>query len=423
MQDEKVARQTRWVAAESDFWRARIGEADCDPTVIESVDDLSGVPFGTKDGYRQAQEEAPPYGGLLCRDEAAIRREGGFVWETSGTTGSPVRFICSQDEYYRVDVAATRRILSIAGLRSGSSVAMFWPLTLWAVGHGIVDACRRMGITVLPLGPSYSTEFRVHKLAEYRPETLMTTPTYAMRLGAVADQEGIDPTELGTERVIVSGEPLPDATRRAIAARWGLDAGVFDYYGLSEACNGRSIECPEHDGIHVLEDLYLYQVVEPDGTRPVAQGETGELVVTALEQRDISSGFHYRTGDLARFTDEPCECGRTSRRIEILSRKDDMKTVRGVNVYPQAVEGIVRGMETVGDEFRLVLTDDGALDRLTVVVEPADSTDGTASSDLRRQVARALERALGGLSVEVEVVDRGTLERFDFKADRWIDRR
>lgn len=423
LQDDKVGRQARWVYSNSSFWQERFDDAGCEPEQVNSVEDLAAVPFGTKAAYRTAQAESPPYGGLLCRDESSIHESGGFVWETSGTTGTPVRFLCSQTEYDRVDVAATRRILSIAGLDPGDTVAMFWPLTLWAVGHGIVDACRQLDMTVLPLGPSYSTEFRVHKVAEYRPDTVMTTPTYAMRLATVANGEGIDPAGLGVERVIVSGEPLPDPTRQEIAAHWGVDTRVYDYYGLSEAFNGRSIECEEHDGIHVLEDLYLYQVVEPDGRHPVEEGETGELVVTALEQRDIASGFHYRTGDLARYTDARCGCGRTSRRIEIISRKDDMKTVRGVNVYPQAVEALVRELDGLGDEFRLVLERDGSVDRLTVVVEPVETMTATDERALRQRFANKLERAFGGLSVEVELVDPGTLDRFDFKANRWIDRR
>lgn len=423
VQEEKLHQQIQWVYDRSPFWRERFDTASCDPQAVTSVEDLSNVPFGTKTEYRMAQTESPPYGGLLCRDERDIHADGGFVWETSGTTGEPIKFLCSQDEYYRSDVAATERILRIAGLDAGDTVAMFWPLTLWAVGHGIIDAARRMNVTVLPLGPSYSTDYRVQKLIEYRPDVIMTTPTYALRLAEVTEEEDVDSAELDIDRAIVSGEPLPDATREAISSQWDLDGAVYNYYGLSEAFNCRSIECEKHDGIHVLEDLYLCQVVDPNGVEPVEPGETGELVVTALEQRDIATGFHYRTGDLAQYTDETCACGRTTRRIEILSRKDDMKTVRGVNVYPQAVESVVRDMDALTDEFRLRIEEDGALDRVTVVTELDETVVDGNREAIRDDIERSFERAFGGLSVDVEFVSPGSLERFDFKPDRWIDAR
>lgn len=419
VQSAKLQELVQWIYDRSPFWRNRFDDADCDPSEITEIADLARAPFGRKEAYRATQAENPPYGELLCRDEETIAREGGFIWETSGTTGEPIKFICSRSGDYETDVEATCRILRIAGVEPGDTVAMFWPLTLWAVGHGIIDAAKRLNVTVLPLGPSYSTEIRVQKIATYRPDVLMTTPSYALRLGEIANQEGIDPAALGIDRAIVSGEPLPEATREEIGTTWDVD-DVYDYYGFSEAFNCRSIECSEHDGIHVLEDLYLCQVLEPDGTEPVPEGDTGELVVTALEQRDIATGFHYRTGDIVRYTDEPCDCGRTTRRIEIVARKDDMKTVRGVNVFPQAVESVVRRTDAVNNEFRLVLERDGQVDSLSVVVEPTSDDNREA---IRTQLADELSKAFGGLTVGIEFVAPGELDRFDFKADRWIDER
>lgn len=393
--------------------------ADITPANIGGVEDMGRLPFGEKDEYRKAQEQNPPYGGLLCRSESEKLQPGGFIWETSGTTGDPLRFVCTQSEYERVDVQATTRILWIAGVRPGDTITMCWPLTLWAVGHGIVDATRNLNATILPLGPSYSSEFRIRKMQDYNPSILMTTPTYALRSTEIAVDEGIARENIGIERVVVSGEPLTEETRDEIASRWGAQH-VFNYYGLSEALNCRSIECAEHDGIHLLEDLYLGQVVEPDGTDPVDPGERGELVVTALEQRDIATGFHFRTGDIARYYDEECACGRTTRRIEIISRKDDMRTIKGVNVYLQAIESVVRDVNGINDEFRLVHEKQGALDDLLIRVEPR--SDGSKDkTELRSELVNRIRQALGGLSVEVEFCDPGQLSRFDFKADRWTD--
>jgi phenylacetate-CoA ligase len=419
VQRRKLADLSSWVYANSEFWRRKFESEEVGPEMVSRVEDMREVPTADKSDYREAQDEAPPYGGLLCRPEVDIYKEGAFVWETSGTTGRPLEFLCSQAEYRRVDVAATRRILWTAGVRPGDIVAMCWPLTLWAVGHGIVDAARSMNVTVLPLGPSYSSEYRIQKIASYAPDVVMTTPTYSLRLAEVAASEEVALSEVGTDRLIVSGEPLPEATREEVRSRWSVDH-VFDYYGLSEAFNCRMIECEHHDGMHVLEDLYLCRVVEPDGVDPVDEGERGELVVTALEQRDIATGYHFRTGDIVTYTDERCPCGRTTRRIDTLARKDDMRTIRGVNVFPQAIESIVRDHDGLNDEFRLVHQRNGTLDGLKILAEAAPEADGATATEAVRS---RIEHALGDLSVEVELVDTGALERFDFKADRWIDER
>ncbi|WP_380678730.1 phenylacetate--CoA ligase family protein [Salinigranum sp. GCM10025319] len=418
LQASKLTRQASRVYANAPFWRRKFEQEGVTPEMIASVDDAPDLPYGLKDEYRAAQREHPPYGGLLCRPREEIHAEGGFVWESSGTTGTPLRFLCSQREYYRTDVNATCRILWMAGLRPGDTVAMCWPLTLWAVGHGIIDAARTMNVTVLPLGPSYSSEFRVKKLDQYRPAALMTTPSYALRLVEKSDAEDVDPAAVGLDRVIVSGEPLPESTREEIAAAWDVGDAVYNYYGFSEAFNCRSIECEHHDGIHVLEDLYLCQVEREDGTL-ADEGELGELVVTALEQRDISTGFHFRTGDVGRYTDEACACGRTTRRIEIVSRKDDMRTIRGVNVFPQAIESVVLDMTRLGNEFRLIHHTDRSLDGLTVLAEPAPDLDRTAYEPVRDELSRRLEAAFGGMSVDVDLVAPGQLDGFDFKAARW----
>lgn len=417
VQDQKIVELTSWVAANSTFWARRFEEAGVSPESVSGVEDMAEVPLADKGDYRRAQSDNPPYGGLLCRPESAIYDDGAFVWETSGTTGEPLQFMCSQAEYSRVDVSATRRILWIAGVRPGDVVAMCWPLTLWAVGHGIVDAARELSVTVLPLGPSYSSEYRLRKIATYRPDTVMTTPTYALRLAQVAREQGTDLPAV--DRLIVSGEPVPEATRSELTSRWGVDH-VYDYYGLSEALNCRSIECEHHDGIHVLEDLYLCRVIEPDGVESVPEGEPGELVVTALEQRDIATGYHYRTGDIVTYTDEPCACGRTTRRLNIVARKDNMRTIRGVNVFPQAIESVVRDVEELSDEFRLVHRKNGPIDDLEVVVEPVAGVD-VAEAELTSTVRSEIEHALGDLSVGLDVVDPGHLDRFEFKADRWVE--
>lgn len=421
LQSKKLLQQTAWVYANSPFWRKQFQSANITPEVITDIKDSPKLPYGKKEDYREAQSFKPPYGGLLCRSKEEIYSEGGFLWETSGTTGEPVQFLCSQREYYRTDVNATCRILWTSGLRPGDTLAMFWPLTLWAVGHGIIDAARSMNMTTLPLGPSYSTEYRLQKVAQYRPTVIMTTPSYALRLAEVAEEENLDAAELGTERVVVSGEPLTEATRSEISDKWGVSGNVYNYYGLSEAFNCRSIECEKHDGMHILEDLYLCQVISQDTGELLGQGKKGELVVTALEQRDIATGFHYRTGDIARYTDEPCECGRTTRRIEIISRKDDMRTIRGVNVFPQAVETLVRNNGDLTNEFRLLHEKEGSLDSLTVVVESKARIDSSDYPRIRQQLQRNLESALGGLTVDVDFVDTGELERFSFKADRWMN--
>jgi phenylacetate-CoA ligase len=278
------------------------------------------------------------------------------------------------------------------------------------------EAAEKLGCLCLP-GGGLSSAARLRIILDNRATVLCCTPTYAIRLGEVAAEEKLDLRRSAVKRIIVAGEPggsIP-ATRKRIESLWP-GARVFDHHGMTEV-GPVTFECPAQPGLlHVLEDAYFAEIIEPASARPVSAGQTGELVLTTLA-RTGSPLLRYRTGDIVK-CGTSCACGHNEMTIEggILGRTDDMVIVRGVNVYPTAVEEIIRSCEGVG-EYRVTVSSAQALTEMQVEIEPANGVaDGKS---LAQRVEKAFEFALA-LRVPVRVLDPGILPRFEMKAQRWI---
>ena len=370
-----------------------------------NLEDLHRLPFTTKSELLADQEANPPYGRNLTYPLSRYRR----LHQTSGTTGKNLRWLDTAASWERL-LGTWETIFRWLDIKAGDR--LFFPfsfgpfLGFWTA----FEAASRLGCLCLS-GGGMSSVARLHMLVENQATVVLCTPTYALRLAEVARENGI---ALGNSvrALIVAGEPGGSilATRNRIEHAW--HARVFDHSGSTEA-GPMTIECPENPcGLHVIETDHLVEVIDPVTGEPKTAGEVGELVVTTLG-RWGSPLIRYRTGDLVRIDPQPCPCGRPFVRLQggILGRTDDMIQVRGNNVYPAALEGVIRRFDVA--EFRICVDTSGTLAALRIEIEPAaDQTPSLAeriSHEIRNEF---LFRA------EVSVVPPGSLPRFDMKANR-----
>lgn len=398
-QRERLQAMLREVLATNTFYRRKLG-----PTV--SPDGWDTLPFTTKSELSADQAEHPPYGTALTYPLDRYVR----LHQTSGTTGKPLR-ILDTTESWRWWQEQWHRIYRAAGVTAADRVFFafsFGPFVgFWSAFAG----AESLGALCIS-GGAQTTSERIAAIVASKATVLLSTPTYALRLAEIAREEGVDLSGSDLRVAVHAGEPgasIP-ATRERIES--ALGAISFDHTGATEV-GPTGFSCDARDGVHLIESEFKVEIVGADGTSREA-GE-GELVLTNLG-RWGSPVIRYRTGDRVRAVRGPCPCGRTLVKLAggILGRVDDMVTVRGVNVFPSAIEGIVRRFPEI-EEFRIELYQERGMDALRCAIEPqAGHDDGLAT-----RVADAIHRDLG-IRCDVTVAPRGTLPRFDAKARRFI---
>jgi phenylacetate-CoA ligase len=399
------------VAESNPFYASRLGGAHAG---IASLGEFfARVPFTYKQRLIEDQTAHPPYGSNLTYPIERYTR----LWQTSSTTGKPLYWLDTPESlqwmldnwtrvYEAADVTASDRIFF------AFSFGLF--LGFWTA----FESAARLGAMCIP-GGGMSSSARLRTILHTAATVLCCTPTYALRLAEVAAEEGIDLAASKVRRIIVAGEAGGSiaSVRAHVEACWP-GARMVDHHGMTET-GPVSYGCPvEHDLLHVIESAYIAEVIDPESGRPVAPGAEGELVLTTLG-RTGSPLLRYRTGDLVRRgPDSTCACGSNDLPLPggILGRADDMVVVRGVNVYPSAVENILRSAGGVA-EYRVEIHRTSALTELRIQVEPAPDCDNGAG--LAGRVQAALHNALG-LRVPVTPVARGELPRFEMKARRWV---
>ena len=420
LQLAKLRYQCEWAAARSPWYRRRFQDEGFDPDQLKSVADICRVPMLTRDEWMASQEAAPPYGEIpTIGGDGAIR-----VHTTSGTTGrGPLRALDSRKDWAWIAEMWCYGIWG-CGVRPGDTSYIAFGYGSFIGFWGLHYAMEKMGVLNVP-GGAQATEARVRQIVEFGATVVASTPTYALRLAQEAAERDIDLRGSDVSRVILSGEPagsIPQ-TKALIEEQWGAKA--FDTAGMTEIGTIMVFEC-EHQpgGTHIIEDHMIEEVIDPATLEPVEYGHRGERVVTSFGRGAIPL-IRYRTGDLVcKVPASTCQCGRGFDIYEggILGRVDDMKIVRGTNVYPRAIEAIVREFREV-DEFQTVITREGIRDEITLRVEmkPGFSADGweALSDDLHRRLALAHE----GLNFRVELADAGALPRFELKAKRTVDQR
>ncbi len=417
---EKLRRLVAW-AARSPFHRRRLAAAGVTAESIRTLDDLRRIPFLTREEWMASQRDAPLFGDLLARPrEAAVRYH-----LTSGTTGrQPLRVLDSLRDWQWIAECWAYGFWGF-GVRPADTVLFAFSYGSFIGFWGAHYAAEKIGALVVPSG-NMTTENRVRQIVEMEATTVCATPTYVLRMAEEARALGIDLRREGAvRRLIVSGEPAGSipATKRLIEESWG--APCADTAGMTELGTIMMFECSRQPGgCHIIEDHFIEEVVDPATGEPVPYGAAGERVVTSFG-RGMIPVLRYRTADrVVKVPHTACSCGRTFDIYEggILGRVDDMLLVRGTNVYPRAVEAIVRGYRDV-DEFQILVEAPSALhDEISVLFEMRAGSEGDATA-LETALARDLSRHHEGLRFVVRRVEAGSLPRFELKARRVVDRR
>jgi phenylacetate-CoA ligase len=391
------------------FYTAKFNSAGLRPKDIQSLEDLNLLPATTKDELVWAQTEDPPFGTNATFPESAYTR----VHQTSGTTGVPLRVIDTEESWAWWG-KCWGYILSGAGLTADDRLLIpfsFGPfIGFWAA----VEGAKEIGALMIPGGGRDSLQ-RLHLLFELGATAMCCTPTYALRLTEVAREAGIDLRESPVRITVHAGEPganIP-ATKARIEKAWGVKC--FDHAGASEV-GAHSFECElQPGGNHIIESEFIVQVVDPETGSEVPPGQMGELVITNLNRLGFPV-VRYRTGDLVKLNLEPCDCGRTFARLQggILGRADDMVVVRGVNVFPSAIENLIRQFDPV-DEYQVRVIPHREMYELEIRLELAQEADLNATqSAIESTISESL-----GLRPAISVVPHGSLPRFELKAKRF----
>lgn len=387
--------------------------ADVDPQDIQSLADLAKLPFTTKDDLR----ENYPYGLFAVPMEDVVR-----VHSSSGTTGKPTVV-----GYTREDIAlwaeTMARTLCGGGAMPGDILHNSYGYGFFTGGLGLHYGGELLGCAVLPVSGG-KTQQQLMVMQDFGSTLISCTPSYSLRLAEVGEESGVDFSALPLRAGFLGAEPWTDAMRQEIERRLYLKA--YNIYGLSEVIGpGVSFECEQQDGMHINEDHFLPEVIDPGTQEPLPDGREGELVFTCVTKQCLPL-VRYRTRDLCTLTHEPCACGRTTVRMSMVTgRTDDMLIVRGVNVFPSQIEEVLLRFEEVEPVYLIVVDRQGALDELTVQIELAPDfvTDRVGEVEALTQRIRDQIESVLGVSLVVQVVEPKSIARSEGKAKRVVDNR
>jgi phenylacetate-CoA ligase len=396
-----------------ELYRQRMEERNVSPEDIRTLDDLSRLPFTVKADLRDSY----PFGLFASPLEEVVR-----LHASSGTTGKPIVVAYTQQDI-GVWTNAMARTLAACGLGRGDIIQNAYGYGLFTGGLGFHFGAEALGATVIPIS-SGNTERQIMVMKDFKVTAICCTPTYFLHLLDRAAQMGVDVRELPLRVGAFGAEPWTDSLRRHIETAGGIKA--YDIYGLTEITGpGVGSECRCQAGLHIFEDHFYPEIIDPVSGGPVPGGEEGELVVTTLSKHAMPM-LRYRTRDISAFVPGSCPCGRTLRRIRRISRRsDDMFIIRGVNVYPSQVESALLAVEGTLPHYQIILTRQEGLDQMEVHVEvtpPVSSDKVGALENLHDKLAHSLNQTLG-LRVKVRLVGPQTLKRSEGKAQRLIDRR
>lgn len=411
LQLERLLRTLRQ-CMNSPFYRKRFEESHLKPSDIKSLSDLHKIPFTTKQDLRDNY----PFGLAAVPLDDVVR-----LHSSSGTTGTPTVILHTQkdlDEWAN----AVARCLYMVGLRRGDVFQNSSGYGMFTGGLGFQYGAERLGMLTVPAAAG-NTRRQIKFITDFGTTALHAIPSYASRLYEVMQEMGIDPqrdTKLRT--LIIGAEPHSEEQRRKIERMLGVKA--YNSFGMSEMCGpGVAFECTEQNGMHIWEDYYIVEIVNPDTLEPVSEGEVGELVLTTIN-REAMPLLRYRTRDLTRFLPGECPCGRKHRRLDRMKgRSDDMIILKGVNIFPIQIETVLMQFEELGTEYLITLTNEEANDLMTVEVELKEfSDDYSRLQILTREITRQLKDEIL-LTPVVKLVPKGYIVKQDGKAIRVRDLR
>ncbi|KHK02736.1 phenylacetate--CoA ligase family protein [Desulfovibrio sp. TomC] len=400
-------------ATKSPFYSRRFAEVGFDPASVASLADVPRIPFTTKQDLRDSYPDA-----MLAMPVSEMVR----MHASSGTTGTPTVIYHTQND---LDWWASlmARCMHMAGLRRTDVFQNMSGYGLFTGGLGIHYGAERLGCLTIPAGAGNSHR-QIKLLTDFKVTGIHIIPSYALYLSAIFAELGLDPKSLSLRIALVGAEPYTEEARQRLQELYGLKA--YNSYGLSEMNGpGVAFECQEQHGMHVWEDAYLAEIVDPVTGEPVPDGELGELVMTTLGREGMPV-IRYRTRDMTRFLTGPCPCGRVHRRIDRLhGRCDDMIIIKGVNIFPMQIERVLLAMPEVGQDYQIVLERDGYIDNIRVKVEIRDEffvEDMRQLGALQKRIASRLRDELL-VTPKVELVERNSLPKTEGKATRVLDKR
>jgi len=398
----------------SPFYRKMFKENGLNPSKFKSLKDLSLIPFTT----RQDLRDNFPYGLLSVPLEKVIR-----LHTSTGTTGKPKAVLFTQKD---IDQASEliARSMRMTGAKRDDVFQNMMSYGLFTGGLIFHYGAEKLGLLVIPAGAG-NTERQIQLMRDFKTTVIHITPSYALYLADVTEDMGLDPKhDLSLRIAYLGAEPYSEETRVKIQDIFGVDA--YNSYGLSEMNGpGVAFECREKEGMHLWEDNFIMEIIDPSTGKVLEDGEEGELVLTSIN-REAMPILRYRTGDLTYIYPERCRCGRTHRRIARLKgRVDDMFIVRGVNVFPSEIERVLMSLPEVGRNYQIILEREKNLDKLRVRVEVKGDLFNGSLEHLRKLEDRIRTRLRSELMLtpQVELVEAGSLPRTTGKAKRVIDKR
>ena len=414
IQLERLKETVNRVYAKVPAYRKKMDEKGVKPEDIQTLADLAKLPFVTKQDMRDNY----PFGLFAVEKEKLVR-----IHASSGTTGKPTVVGYTQNDM-DMWTECVSRIACMGGATEKDVAQICFGYGMFTGALGLHYGLEKIGATIVPSSTGNS-EKQIMYMQDFGTSLLVATPSYALRLAEVANSIGVDPkTDLNVRIGLVGSELLTDAMRDEMHKAWGDNMLVTSNYGMSELMGpGVSGECEYMDGMHINEDYFIPEIIDPNTGEVLPAGEKGELVITCIKKEGLPL-IRYRTKDITRLNYEKCKCGRTFCRMDNLSgRSDDMLKIRGVNVFPSQIEEVILSVPELGPHYEIIVEREGYSDKLTVRVELAVATDSFKQLESIEKTVRSKLRIILGLDAKIKLESPNTLQRFEGKAKRVKDLR
>ena len=414
LQLERLKETVNRVYEKVPAYRKKMDEAGVKPEDIKELKDLAKLPFVTKQDMRDNY----PFGLFAVPKDKLVR-----IHASSGTTGKPTVVGYTQGDL-ETWTECVSRIACMGGATDKDIAQICFGYGMFTGALGLHYGLENIGAAIVPSSTGNSQK-QIMYMQDFETSLLVATPSYALRLAEVAREMGIEPQkDLKVKIALVGSELLTDAMREEMHKFWGKDLLITTNYGMSELMGpGVSGECLEHCGLHINEDYFIPEIIDPKTGEVLPAGEQGELVITCIKKEGLPL-IRYRTKDITRLFYDKCKCGRTLCRMENLcGRSDDMLKIRGVNVFPSQIEEVILSVSELGPHYEIILEREGYLDKLTVKVELAHSTDSFSELEKIKKEVQGKLKIILGLDAKVMLESPNTLQRFEGKAKRVKDLR